>query len=104
MSSLKVDNININIYGGLTRTNGLPLTKESLFDVSSITKLYTQLLAYKLINEGVFELDEKIQDIDPRFKNAGNVTVEDILRFSSKFQTSCLIENTKNKTNAQNKL
>lgn len=104
MSSLKVDNININIYGGLTRTNGLHLTKESLFDVSSITKLYTELLAYKLINEGVFELDEKIQDIDPRFKNAGNVTVEDILRFSSKFQTSYLIENTKNKTNAQNKL
>ena len=104
MSSIEIDNININIYGGLTRTNGEPLTKKSLFDVSSITKLYTELLAYKLINEGVFVLDEKIQDIDPRFKNIGNVTVEDILRFSSKFQTSCLIENTKTKTNAQNKL
>ena len=37
---------------------GEPITKESLFDLASITKLYTGVIAYKLIDEGVLSMDQ----------------------------------------------
>lgn len=55
-SSLKIDNINVNMYGGNLRPDGKKLETDALFDVASITKLYTEIVAYKLIAEGAFKL------------------------------------------------
>ena len=104
ISQLKVDNINISMYGGLDKPNGNPLTKDALFDVASISKLYTQIIAYKLINEGVFDLDEEINKLDPRFENVSTITVEDVLKFKVRFQTEELIEDTKTKHSAKKNL
>ena len=37
MSSLQVDNINVNLHGGLVGPDGKELTRDALFDVASIT-------------------------------------------------------------------
>ena len=87
MSSLQVDNININLHGGLIRPSGKELTRDALFDIASITKLYTQIIAYKLINEGAFKLTDKIKELDSRFENVGDLTVSDVLEFVTKFET-----------------
>lgn len=92
MSSLQVDNINVNLHGGLIRPNGEELSKDALFDIASITKFYTEIVAYKLINDGVFKLSDKIKELDPRFENVGDLTVSDVLKFVTTFRTEGRIE------------
>ena len=103
LSELKVDNIDICLLGG--KSNKDSLTKEALFDIASITKLYTEVLAYKLINEKAFSLKSKIEELDPRFSKVGNnLTVEDILRFLVSFRTNGRIEDASTKEEAEERL
>lgn len=104
MSSLQVDNINVNLRGGLIRPNGDKLTKDALFDVASITKFYTEIVAYKLINDGVFKLNDKIRELDYRFENVGDLTVSDVLKFVTTFRTDGRIEDATTKEGAEEKL
>ena len=104
MSSLQVGNININLHGGLIRPNGEPLTRDALFDIASISKMYTQIIAYKLINEGAFKLSDKIKDLDPRFENVGDLTVSDVLSFITEFSSNGKIEDADNEENAKDRL
>ncbi len=92
MSGLDVDNIHITLHGGKIRPEGGPLTENALFDVASITKLYTEVIAYKLINEGAFSLSDKIGELDPRFENMKDLTVEDVLKFIVSFRTDGRLE------------
>ncbi len=103
-SSLKVDNIQVDIVGGKNRPNGEELGKDALFDVASISKLYTEVIAYKLIHEGAFKLSDKIIELDPRFENVGDLTVEDVLKFGVTFKTDGRIEDASNKEEALKKL
>lgn len=101
ISQLKVDNINIVLYGGENRVGANKLKVEALFDVASITKLYTEILAYKLINDGIFKLSDKIKDLDSRFENVEDVTVSDILSFITTLETESRIENAPTKEKAE---
>lgn len=104
MSSLQVDNINVNLHGGLIRPGGEELSKDALFDVASITKFYTEIVAYKLINDGVFKLSDKIKELDPRFENVGDLTVEEVLKFVTTFRTDGRIEDATTREGAEEKL
>lgn len=103
-SSLNVDNIHINLYGGTIRPAGDNLTENALFDIASITKLYTEIIAYKLINQGAFSLFDKIGELDPRFENMKGVMVSDVLRFVVSFQTDGRIEDAVTRSEAEQKL
>ena len=104
VSGLNVGNIHVNLHGGTIRPNEDILTEEALFDVASITKLYTEILAYKLIQEGAFSLTDKISDLDPKFENMQGLMVADILRFSVTFKTDGRIEDASTKEEAREKL
>src|SRR5690554_1736432 len=41
--------INANLYGGVLNKSGSPMTKDAIFDIASITKLFTQIISYNLI-------------------------------------------------------
>lgn len=81
-------NINVKLYGGDVDETGRELSSDAIFDVASVTKFYTQIVAYNLINEGYFNYDDKVKDLDFRFKNLGDLTVGDILTFTTSFRTS----------------
>ena len=105
VSGLNVDNLHVTIRGGEDRTNGDELTEQALFDIASISKLYTEVIAYKLIVEGkAFQLTDKIRDLDPRFENVGDLTVEDVLKFHASFDTHGRLEQTTSKKEALEKL
>lgn len=104
VSSLKVDNIQANIQGGMLRPNGDSLEDNALFDIASISKLYTEIIAYKLIQEGKFALKDKIVSLDPRFENVGELTVENVLQFCATFKTEGRLEDVSNKEEALEKL
>ena len=84
---VSVDNIDVKLTGGNLDYEGRKMRDDALFDLASMTKFYTQVIAYNLIKEGYFSLEDKIKDLDPRFENLGNLTVNDILTFTTKFQT-----------------
>ena len=84
---VNVGNINVNIFGGSIDSLGRKMPNDALFDVASVTKFYTQIVAYNLIKEGLINLDSKISDLDSRFVNVGNLTVGDVLTFTTEFKT-----------------
>ncbi len=87
-ASSKVGNIDLAIFAGKTSdTSNEDITEDTLFDIASMTKFYTQIVIYNLIKEGTFKRSDKIKDIDKRFSKLDNVTVDDILRFGVEFYT-----------------
>ena len=86
-ASINVDNITVKLYGGNINYLGEPMPENALFDIASMTKFYTQAVAYNLIKEGAFSYTDKIKDLDSRFPNLGDLTVEDILTFTTEFRT-----------------
>ena len=84
---VNVGNINVKIFGGDIDSLGRKMPSDALFDVASVTKFYTQIVAYNLIKEGLFNLDSKVSDIDPRFINVGDLTIGDVLTFTTEFKT-----------------
>lgn len=90
-----VGNINVKLFGGDIDSMKRELPDHALFDIASMSKFYTEVLAYNLIKDGVFQYDDKIKDLDPRFENVENLTIGDVLSFSVSFQTDGRIDDKK---------
>ena len=102
--SISVGNINVKLYGGNINYLGEEMPSNALFDIASMTKFYTQIVAYNLIKEGYFRRDDKIKDLDSRFVNLGDITIDDILTFGVKFMTDGRISDKKTIDEALNTL
>lgn len=59
--------------------NILPMTENCIFDIASLTKIFTSILVYKAVEQKRFCLEDCVKDIDSRFINLDNVTVLDLL-------------------------
>ena len=94
-ANIKVANYNIKLYGGNINYLGEEMPNNALFDIASMTKFYTQVIAYNLIHEGVFRRSDKITSLDKRFKNLGDLTVDDILTFGTTFKTDGIVKDKK---------
>jgi len=63
------------------------VSSETRFDLASITKLFTVLEALKLNQDGLFDINQIIKDINKSPYTTLNVTVADLLRFKYELQT-----------------
>lgn len=102
--SIAVNNINAKIYGGYRSYKKEKISDNTMFDVASVTKFYTQIIAYNLINEGYFKFSDKIIELDNRFTELNDLTVEDILTFTTTFKTNGRISDATSKEEALNRL
>lgn len=103
--AVQVGNIKAQIMDGYTDyTKEHKISEKSLFDIASCTKMFTQIIAYNLINDGVFEFKTPVQELDSRFTNLGNLTIGDITTFNSEFRTPGRIEDSETKEEAFQKL
>lgn len=84
---VNVSNINVKLFGGDIDSLGRKMPDDALFDVASTSKFYTQVVAYNLIKEGAFSLEDKVKDLDPRFIKVEDLTIGDILTFTTQFKT-----------------
>ena len=57
-------------YGVLNLRTGVPATSDSLFQIGSITKVWTATLVMQLVDEGLLDLDKPVIDYLPDFKVA----------------------------------
>lgn len=75
-------------YGVLSTATGVPVTADSVFQVGSISKLWTATLVRQLIDEGRLGLDTTVAEVLPGVQLgdpdvAGTVTVRHLLTHSS---------------------
>lgn len=79
----------ITIFGGKTRYDeeGVLVDEKTIFDLASITKLYTFLLTLKLMEQGYLKKEDQIKKLDCRFSELGDYTVEDILKMAGTILT-----------------
>ena len=69
-----------------------PLAEESIFDLASLSKLFTAVLSMQLVEDGLLSLDETVGSIDPRFHFLHEVSVFDVLSFRAGLQTDGRID------------
>ena len=64
-----------------------PLEANALFDLASLTKLFTAVLAMMLVERGKLSLDTPVAQLDSRFIHLTDVPVGDVLSFRACLQT-----------------
>lgn len=77
--------------GTLSRATGVTATPESVFQIGSITKLWTSSLVMQLVDEGRVELDAPVRTYLPEFRirdeeAAAEITVRQLLSHTAGFE------------------
>src|SRR3954470_14387642 len=77
--------------GLLHRGTGVEATSDSVFQIGSITKLWTSTLVMQLVDEGLVELDETVRTYLPEFRigdeqAAAVITVRQLLNHTAGFE------------------
>lgn len=70
-------------YGRITDTVKEPLTENTRYRIGSITKTYTAVMIFQLVEEGKLKLSDHLDKFFPQIPNAGKITIEQILSHRS---------------------
>ncbi|MGN6291298.1 MAG: serine hydrolase domain-containing protein [Chitinophagaceae bacterium] len=70
-------------YGQITETTKTPLSDQTKYRISSITKMYTAVMIFQLIEEGKLKLSDKLDKFFPQIPNATKITILQILSHRS---------------------
>ena len=80
-------------HGGLAdEAAGRPITPQSIFDLASLTKLFTGLLVMRLHEEGCLDLHVPVTAYAPQFSHLTCVTVEQALGFEVALTTAARVD------------
>jgi CubicO group peptidase (beta-lactamase class C family) len=77
--------------GLLSTATGVEATADSVFQIGSVTKLWTSTLVMQLVDEGTVELDEPVRTYLPEFRiadeaAAARITVRQLLNHTAGFE------------------
>jgi CubicO group peptidase (beta-lactamase class C family) len=70
-------------YGQITETMKKPLTEDTKYRISSITKTYTAVMIFQLVEEGKLKLSDHLDKFFPQITNADKITIAHILAHRS---------------------
>lgn len=90
--SLAVMSIACGTAGHLITDESEGLTGDAIFDLASLSKLYTALLAMRLWEEGVLDLTAPVTRYAPEYRHLGDVTVDRILGFEVALKTTVRVD------------
>ena len=74
--------------------------ENTIFDIASMTKLYTEFILFDVIDEYGLSLDTKIRDIVSFYESIGDLTLMDLISFNNTYKTKIDIRECKNKKEA----
>jgi len=88
---LRGDQVVDGAAGLLSKTTGVEATADSVFQIGSITKLWTSTLVLQLVDEGLVGLDEPVRTYLPEFRIADEgaaerITVRQLLNHTAGFE------------------
>ena len=66
----------------------VPMQEDSLFDIASVTKLFTCVALLQLMEAGKLRLSDSVSRFDKRFLYIGQVTVGELLSFHAPLKTA----------------
>lgn len=69
------------------------MTEDTIFDLASVTKLFTSLSILKLVENNIIKLDDDIIKYAPEFKKMNGITIFDLLSFRVPLKTNGRIDN-----------
>ncbi|MGW7604504.1 serine hydrolase [Streptomyces antimycoticus] len=75
--------------GVLDVSTGVPVTDESVFQIGSISKVWTTMLVLQLVEEGLLDLDATVRSVLPDFRlgdDVPDVTIRELLHHTSGFE------------------
>ncbi|WP_157974893.1 serine hydrolase domain-containing protein [Glycomyces dulcitolivorans] len=77
--------------GVVNRRTGVPVTPEAVFQIQSVTKVWTATLVLQLVDDGLIALGDRVRDHLPEFRTAdpaasARVTVEHLLTHTGGFE------------------
>lgn len=91
----------LKLIGGKTaRTRSIKINENTMFDIDSITKLYTLILLFRLEDEGLIDLNKKVSEINSDFKKLEDFTLNDLVRLYGELKTNGNIANAKSEEEA----
>ena len=80
-------------HGGLAdEAAGKPLTGDALFDLASLTKLFTGLMVMRLQEEGRLDLSAPVTAYAPQFSRLTGVTIDQVLGFEVGLTTAARVD------------
>ena len=69
-----------------------PLDADSIFDLASVTKLFTCIAVLQLVERGKLRLSDTVGRVDKRLIHIADVTIEELLAFRVGLQTSARLD------------
>ena len=81
-----------------------PLSEETVFDLASVTKLFTALSVMQLMEKGKLSLSDPLRKYDSRFSGIGDMEIYDLLAFQKTFSTPDRIDTQPDRENALKQL
>jgi D-alanyl-D-alanine carboxypeptidase len=70
-------------YGQITETMKKPLSEVTRYRIASITKTYTAVMIFQLVEEGKLKLNDHLDKFFPQIPNASKITIAHILSHRS---------------------
>ena len=82
----------VRLEDGAFVPNIASLENNSVFDLASVTKIFTCIAVLQLMERGKLRLDQTVGSVDKRFSHIQDVTIEDLLCFRAQLQTSARMD------------
>lgn len=76
-------------------SSGNSIDASTYYDIASITKLFTLILTFKLVDEGYFNFDDQVAKLDSRFMGLEDFTINDLLLLTGEYQTDGRVQDGK---------
>ena len=74
---------------------------DSVFDLASVTKLFTCIAVLQLVERGKLRLHQTVGSVDKRFSQIKDVSIEDLLSFRANLQTTARMDAAKSADEAE---
>ncbi|HML48343.1 MAG TPA: serine hydrolase domain-containing protein, partial [Clostridia bacterium] len=77
----------VELAGGIFVPRVRPVRDSTLYDLASLTKIFTMIGVMQLVSSGEISLDDRIGGIDPRFPGLAQVRLEQAMSYEAPLQT-----------------
>ena len=91
----------VRLQDGAFVPDAAPLRNDSVFDLASVSKLFTCVAVLQLVERGRLRLDQTVGSVDKRFSHIADVSIEDLLCFRANLQTTARMDAAKTAEEAE---
>lgn len=77
------------------------MQEDTIFDLASVTKVFTSISILKLVEDGTININDSITEYAPQFKNLSNVKISDLIAFQVPLKTSKRVDKASSREEAE---